>query len=100
MSKVKVISNQSVFDLAIQVLGNIDAAFDLAFANGISVTSELVAGQELIIPSSLFTQLDVSNYYNARKKKIATHIKLVQGDLSPAPDGIGYMIINESFIVD
>lgn len=100
MTKIKVIANQSVFDVAVQAMGNVDAAFDLAYANEISVTSELLPGQELIIPDSAFSNQEVSAYYTGKNKKIATHILLpFEGDLSPVQEGIGYMIIADTFIV-
>lgn len=38
MRKIKAISNQSLFDIALQELGTPEAAFDLAVLNGVSVT--------------------------------------------------------------
>lgn len=82
------------------MLGSIDAAFDLAYANGLSVTSELQAGKELVIPESLYKQFDVINYFSGKDKKIATYMALPDsGELSPELEGIGYMIIEDTFIV-
>jgi hypothetical protein len=100
LKKIVVISNQSLLDLAEQLLGNVDAAFDLALANGLSVTSELEAGQEIIIPESLLKNIDVANYFNGKNNQIATSITLPdEGDLSPNLEGIGYMVIEDTFIV-
>lgn len=100
MKKIKVISNQSILDIAIQELGNVDAAFDLALYNDISITEVLVPGQELKIPTSEFIKTDVFNYFFGKQRKIATSQTFPsQGDLSPNVGGIGYMEIEETFIV-
>lgn len=100
MKKITIISNQSVFDVAIQAFGSVNAAFDLAFANNLSITSDLQPGQTLIIPESLFLNQDVKNYFLGKQRKIATHIALPNsGELSPVLGGIGYMGIEIDFIV-
>lgn len=48
MDKVKVKSNQSIFDIAVEHFGGIEAVIDLAFANDISLTESLETASELI----------------------------------------------------
>ena len=45
--KVKVLSGQSLTDIAIQVYGSAEGVFALAQENGMSVTDETQGGQEL-----------------------------------------------------
>jgi hypothetical protein len=69
---VKVLNNQSLFDVAIQHAGAPEAAFELAAKNGLSITDELATG-------SLLAGVDVvnkvvANYYSTRKLQPATGI--------------------------
>ena len=50
MRTVKVLNNQSIWDIAIQEYGTVEAVFELAMANDMGVTDLLTAGQELILP--------------------------------------------------
>lgn len=45
---VKVKDRQTLLDLAIATSGSLDSAMDFAIANGISLTSELSDGEELL----------------------------------------------------
>ncbi len=47
MIKAVALEGQSLLDLALQECGSIEAAFDMAVQNGLSVTSELTSGQLL-----------------------------------------------------
>jgi len=58
---MKVLSRQSVFDLAIQQCGCIEAAFDIAQLNNISITDDLLPGQELLMPTAVDTK--TATYY-------------------------------------
>lgn len=46
-----------MFDLALQELGSVKAVFELAFANGISITENLHPGQTLDIPEKLIPSM-------------------------------------------
>ena len=45
--EVKVKDRQSLLDMAVQTAGSMEAAFDLAAANGVSLTDTLADGQVL-----------------------------------------------------
>lgn len=70
--KIYVAENQSVFDLAIQYLGSALAAIDIALANNISITDNLLPGQQLIIPESEYKNAEVASYFSGRNQGIAT----------------------------
>lgn len=97
--KVKTINSQSLFDIANEVFGNVDAAFAFALSNGMSVTQEIAPGTELEQPEDLtFKNIDQANYF--KKKHLATAVALpLAGDISPILGGIGYMGIEIDFIV-
>lgn len=87
----KVLSAQSLLDIAIQTTGAPQSALTLAIANNISITEALQAGCEL-------TAVDVQDkqthdYYTARALTPATD---TPGD---EKGGIGYMAIGIDFIV-
>lgn len=50
MASYNISERQSFFDIAIQKLGSPEAAFQLAIANGLSLTDELVPGSSIELP--------------------------------------------------
>ncbi|WP_264520397.1 hypothetical protein [Flavobacterium sp. N1994] len=72
--------NQSLLDIAVQECGSVFAAFDLAVANEISVTEELVPGQKIIIPNSDNTFEQVANYF--KKNNIVVGTKYTEPTVS------------------
>jgi hypothetical protein len=71
--KLTVLDRQSIFDIAIQELGGVEAAFALALENDLSLTDELTTGQPLRIPPSGGGG-GVTNYYKNKGLKPATGI--------------------------
>jgi len=63
---------QSLLDVCLQELGSIDAAFELADANGIAVTDPLKPGQLLTIPASVAGRPEVVAYFASRGQRINT----------------------------
>jgi len=71
---VTVLHNQSLFDISIQVYGSIAYVFDLALANGLSITSDLVPGQQIEVPEIEVESTSIRDYYAANGIKPATAI--------------------------
>ena len=95
---VTVIENQSLFDIAIQTDGNVLASFEWAVANGFSITDTLAPGQIMKMPKSeVFRYEDLANYF--KNRNIATGFSTENSETPTEPDGIGYMIIESTFIV-
>jgi len=69
-----VLHNQSLFDISIQVYGSIAYVFDLALANGLSITSDLVPGQQIEVPEIDVESTSIRDYYAANGIKPATAI--------------------------
>ena len=92
---LKVISGQTLFDLALQSSGSIEAAFEMAFMNELNMTDEIVPGLNLKTPAVL--NKAISDYYKNREIKPAT------GMSGTSPDGgiggIEYWAIETEFIV-
>lgn len=88
---------QCFFDLVIQGTGNIENAFAMALLNGLSMTDSLTIGQE-VAPSTVTSKAVVALF--GPKNYPATCEALPEsGVLSPVLGGIGYMIIEDTFIV-
>ncbi|WP_136464950.1 hypothetical protein [Flagellimonas onchidii] len=100
MSKTIILDRQSIFDIALQNYGNITAVFDMAFANGLSITEELAAGQTILIgENGDLNEPDVLGFYKAHNIKPATGANLRAHDTPSTAIGIGKMSINGTFIV-
>ncbi|MFK7099467.1 hypothetical protein V3471_00530 [Flavobacterium oreochromis] len=96
-SKAIVLSNQSLFDVAIQHTGNVKTLFDLALHNNLSITQELKPSNELVV-KTVNASKEVSNYLRTTNEQPATALTQTQIEVLQ-PQGIGYMIIANDFIV-
>lgn len=90
-----VLHNQTLYDFALQHCGTVAAVFAIALANGISITSELVPGTQLDVPADAPVDADILNFYKAKEVLPATGIT----ELNTEPDGIDFMSIEGTFIV-
>lgn len=98
MNRYTVLSGQSVEDIAVEVYGRADAALDVAVANGILPTAELVPGEVLILPDGVVEDGSNVSYYSRNGYHPATAI--TKEDIESAPyGGINYMGIEIDFIV-
>lgn len=99
MSSVIVYQGQSLFDIAVQYSGSATAVFDWALKNNRSITDELITGETLQVPDSIYAEPVVIDYFDSTQKKIATAITNQKHELIVADEGIGAMIIESTFIV-
>lgn len=102
MSVVKVLNNQNIFDIAIQTLGNVTGAYDLAFENGIGITDNLELDNTLTVNTEVIEPIIV-NFYTQRNLKPATaYITNLDNDngVTPQGKGIGRMQIGVNFCID
>ncbi|AZA84790.1 hypothetical protein C1637_18585 [Chryseobacterium lactis] len=97
--EIKVLNRQSILDISIQYTGDVQKCFDIAIANGMSVSDLLASGTQLIIPDEIEKNPDVINYYTSRLIKPATGTTLEQENQLPTLKGIGYMQIGNTFKV-
>jgi hypothetical protein len=95
--EVIILENQSLLDIAIQCRGNASAAFEIAKANGKSLTDELNAGKQQVIPDTLYYNKDTAEYYQGKELLPATSVNddFMEGIYNP---GIGEMIIELNFM--
>lgn len=69
---ITVTSRQNILDVAIEHCGTLEAAYELAVANGLSLTEDIVNGREL--KETEITDSDVTLFYNVNNVKPATGI--------------------------
>ena len=89
--KTKVKDNQSTLDLSIQTAGSIEAVFDLAITNNISITDQIVPGQEITVPQVV--DKNIYEYYRIHELTPATTLPVTQNE------GIEFWRIERDFIV-
>lgn len=96
----QVLHNQTLVDIAIQYNGFASNAFELAYNNELSITSELMPGQNIEVSQSTSIDADVVNYFLSKKQTIATGFGgAKEQDLIPQ-FGIGTLAIGTTFIVE
>ena len=96
-----ILHNQSLLDFAIQHTGNAQNAFEIAMANGISISDDISSGSNLIIPDSVVMDVDIRNYYQSKAIQPATAIttSVIDGEPETELEGISYWAIYDDFIV-
>ena len=67
MKKIKVLHNQTMFDIAIQHFGTVNAAYDIALLNDLCVSDVLPVSMELKIPDEDYGFSESVNYYLSNK---------------------------------
>lgn len=90
---MKVLAGQNIFDVAVQHAGSVEAAFDLAITNDISLSDALTVGEELLGAGKV--RADIVDYYARRVFNPATDETLI-GEIE---GGIEFMGIEIDFIV-
>lgn len=88
-NKVKIYNNQNLLDIAIQTTGGLDALFEIAMNNGISVSQQLVPGTELKIKQPA-TNAVVLNYYERNKILPATAGNKIKEECQNPYVAVGY----------
>jgi len=92
---ITVLQGQSLFDIAVQEFGSVEAIHALATLNGLSVTDELVPGT--LLQKTIVVDKRIATYYSNKGLMPATAGTadaevVIQG-------GLGYMAIGIDFII-
>lgn len=92
---MKVLHNQTILDIAVQHTGNVENCFQIAIANGKSVSDMLSAGIIINESQNVNIDTDMVNFFKAKKINPAT----AETALSETPQlgGIGHMRIGGNF---
>lgn len=92
----KVYQGQSLSDKALEVTGSIENVFALALENNVSITDPLAIGTLLKYTGAVTKS--IASLFNDNNR-CATAITNQTNELIVADDGIGAMIIEDTFIV-
>lgn len=96
---VTVLHNQSLLDLALQHTGTIESIFELAEANTLNISDDVVAGKTLVLPAEAFTNKDILGYYTAKNLQPATAFSKEDEQVFERLEGISIWAINLDFVV-
>jgi len=88
---------QNLLDIAIQHSGSVEAAFDLASINGLSITDAVAAGSNVAIAS--IASQPVVDFFSVNEIKPATGITDINIAQTISDEGIEFWAIEEDFIV-
>jgi hypothetical protein len=90
--EIKVLNQQSLFDIGIQHAGAPEAAFDIALRNGLSMTDELAPGATLDNVDT--ANVNIEKYYSNRRLLPATGLS-AEG----IEEGIEFWYVEYDFVV-
>ena len=94
--QLTVLHNQNLFDVSIQENGNVLSVFELALLNGKSITDNIEPADKLEVNNSDLKFIELVNYLAAKEQIVATGSV---DTLKLQPTGIGYMIVENNFII-
>lgn len=83
MTQAAVMNGQTLFDIALQCCGSVEAAFDIAVLNDIEVTSCPAAGSVVTVPDR--ANRKVADYFGRNGVRPATGF---MQDMTAHPDGM------------
>jgi hypothetical protein len=93
------LQDQTLSDIAVRYCGTLEAVFDLALLNDLSITSELTPGQVLTIPATDYGFKEVVNYFATERIQPTTALSTELAALITDNGGIGSMAIETNLIV-
>lgn len=97
--KIKAKERQTLLDIALETAGTVAAAFEIAEANGLSMTDALEDGQELEVPEPTSErEARTVRRYRAQGIEPATEAGAEAADICPY-GGVGFMGIEIDFAV-
>lgn len=96
---ITVLHNQSLLDLALQHTGTIESIFELAEANTLNISDDVVAGKTLVLPAEAFTNKDILGYYTAKNLQPATAFSKEDEQVFERLEGISIWAINLDFVI-
>lgn len=87
---------QSIFDMTVQLYGDIEGLFDLTEKNGLPLTGELKPGT--LVKANTPADKNMRNILKAQQIKPATIVNAAEA-AEITPEGIGYWAIEIDFII-
>lgn len=96
MKTATILENQTLFDLALQGTGSVLSVIEIALANGMGITDELVPAEKIKIDQGNYYLKDIVDYFNGKQHHLATHTSM--DNIGPS-GGIGLWILEVDFQV-
>jgi hypothetical protein len=100
MKKVKVLNNQSLFDIAIAQTGQVYTAVAIAIANNLALSAELTIGMEIIIPQDLENDNQILGFYKRKEVIPGTSLSSNTIDMIEGCQGIGCWMVETNFTIN
>lgn len=94
MQDITVRDRQTVVDIAIQEVGTVEASIEVAEANGISITDDLLTGQ-ILKPAAVVFGETVKTFFKENRHPASAETILENAGLS----GIDYWGVENEFVV-
>lgn len=91
---IKVDKKQSLIDICLQVLGTTQQLFNFAKENGLNIDSD-------VLPGTILTYDDSLRDIRAVKRIISGNLSIINPFVAeiPEPDGVGFWIIEDTFVI-
>jgi hypothetical protein len=99
MNKVTVSYGQTWLDIALQELGDMERAIELAQLNGRAITDELQAGEELIAPDFDSEKRSIIQLFRNAANKPASGDTFSAAEPGSTGEGIEFWAIENDFVV-
>ena len=96
---ITILNNQSLYDIAIQYTGYATNALNIALANGINPTDDLVVGDTITISDDLEVDDAIVSFYSNNNYIPASALTEAQLQEVEGCEGIGCWTIGLDFIV-
>jgi hypothetical protein len=99
MTKVTVSYGQTWLDIAMQELGDMERAMELALLNDRSITDELQAGEELIVPDYDLEKRSIIQLFRNAANKPASSDTFSAAEPDTTGEGIEFWALENDFVV-
>ena len=99
MNKVTVSYGQTWLDIAMQELGDMERAIELAQLNNRAITDDLQAGEVLMVPDFDSEKRDIVQLFGNSANKPASGESFTAADAEAGLEGIEFWAIENDFIV-
>ena len=99
MNKVTVSYGQTWLDLALQELGDMERAIELAQLNNRAITDDLQAGEELLVPDFDSEKRSIIQLFRNKANRPASGDTFIAADPGSDGEGIEFWAIENDFVV-
>ena len=96
MQTTKINDSQTLLDIAVQHCGDVELAYDLAVANGLNFSDDLVVGDEMMVFDVAVEKKKIVEVFNDEKNIVPASKK---DDANIGLEGVSYWAIGYDFEV-